>query len=436
MCTTFRLISHRYRQYTNENPLPLARQLNLFDITMIVMGGIIGSGIFMNPWVVAREAPVTSIILGVWIFGGAVAMAGAFVYADLAARNTALGGQYAYLRDGWHPSIAFLYGWCLLLVIQTGGMAAVAVTFAHYLVEMTGLPWPPAAIASATLLVLAAINLAGVKAGSSVQNLLMILKILAIFALIAAGFFVPAHPATGIAHVVPLRNIGGALTPVLFAYGGWQTASFLSGEMKNPRRDLARGVILGVAGVVTLYVAVNWVCVRALGPDGLAHTPTPASAVMLSAFGPAGGRLLAAGIAISTLGFLSQSMLTAPRIYYAMARDGVFFRAIGTLYERTQAPAAAILLQAVLAAAIALSGAYDQILNYVVSIDFIFFGLTGAALFRKGRPDHPVTTLFFVAACWITVLATILKAPATSFIGLGILAAGVPVYFLWTAKNR
>ncbi|MES1261756.1 MAG: amino acid permease, partial [Acidobacteriota bacterium] len=280
--------------------MPLARQLGLFDVTMIVMGGIIGSGIFMNPWVVARQVPVTSLILGVWIFGGAVAMAGAFVYADLAARNTAAGGQYAYLRDGWHPSVAFLYGWCLLLVIQTGGMAAVAVTFAHYLIEMTGLSWPPAVLAAAALLALAAVNLAGVKAGTSVQNLLMILKILAIAALIAGGFFVPPHAATGIRHNVPLSSIGGALTPVLFAYGGWQTASFLSGEMKNPRRDLARGLILGVAGVVTLYVAVNWVCVRALGPDGLAQTPTPASAVMISAFGPAGGRLVAAGIAIST----------------------------------------------------------------------------------------------------------------------------------------
>jgi len=416
--------------------VPLARRLNLFDITMIVMGGIIGSGIFMNPFVVAQRVHTEGLILGVWVFGGAVAMAGAFVYADLAARSTAVGGQYAYLRDAWHPSVAFLYGWCLLLVIQTGGMAAVAVTFAHYLVEMTSFGWPPAAIAALTLVVLGAINIAGVRAGTVTQNILMILKILAIAALVAGGLFVPPHPVSDVGHVESIRSIGSALTPVLFAYGGWQTASFLSGEMKNPQRDLARGLILGVAGVVALYVAVNWICVRALGAEGLARTPTPASAVMTAGFGIAGGRLVAAGIAISTLGFLSQGMLTAPRIYYAMARDGVFFERIGTLYERTQAPAAAIALQAVLAAAIALSGRYDQILNYVVSIDFIFFGLTGAALFRKARPGHPLTTVFFVAACWITVLATIIKSPGTSFIGLGILAVGVPVYFLWTSKKR
>ena len=147
---------------------------------MIVMGGIIGSGIFMNPYVVARQVPIEGAILGVWIFGGVVAMAGAFVYADLASRHTVVGGQYAYLRDAWHLSVGFLYGWCLLLVVQTGGMAAVAVTFAHYLIDMTGLQWPPAAIAAVTLMALAAINIAGVRAGSSTQNLLMVLKILAI----------------------------------------------------------------------------------------------------------------------------------------------------------------------------------------------------------------------------------------------------------------
>jgi len=415
----------------------LARQLNLFDITMIVMGGIIGSGIFMNPYVVAQQVPLESAILGVWLFGGFVALSGAFVYADLAEHNTSIGGQYAYLRDYWHPSIAFLYGWSLLLVIQTGGMAAVAVTFANYFRDMTGLPWPPQVTASFALLTLGAINILGVRAGTTTQNILMVLKITAILTLISAAFFLPAHTETVAGHIESWRHAGGALTPVLFAYGGWQTASFLSGEMRNPQRDLARGVILGVIGVVTLYVAVNWVCVRALGPVGLAHTPTPASAVMRAAFGPKGGQLLAGGIAISTLGFLSQGMLTAPRIYFAMARDRVFFAKIGTVYARTQAPAAAIALQAILAAAIVWIGGYDKILSYVVSSDFIFFGLTGAALFRRPqtKPAHPRSTIFFTAACWLTVLATIAKEPATSAIGLGILAAGVPVYYLWTKRR-
>jgi APA family basic amino acid/polyamine antiporter len=262
----------------------------------------------------------------------------------------------------------------------------------------------------------------------------MALKIVAIAVLVVAGFMAPSA-APMPEGVGSIGSLSGALTPVLFAYGGWQTASFLSGEMKNPKRDLPRGVIMGVSGVVILYLAVNWVCVRVLGPDGLARTPTPASAVMRMAFGAAGGKLMAAGIAISTLGFLSQGMLTAPRIYYAMAKDRVFFEKIGTLSARTQAPAAAIALQCLLAMAIAFSGRYDQILNYVVSIDFIFFGLTGAAAIRM-RTGHRSIAIFFVGACWITVLATIAKDPRTSSIGLALMATGVPVYFLWTRKNR
>jgi len=415
--------------------MDLSRKLNVFDATMIVMGGIVGSGIFINPYVVAQRVHTPALILGVWLFGGAVALAGAFVYADLAAVNTSVGGQYAYLRDGWHPSVAFLYGWCLLLVIQTGGMAAVAVTFARYLIETTGLAWPPGLVAALALLALGGINIVGVRAGSSTQNALMILKILAIALLVGAGFVAPHADASGAGVVDSARSVGAALTPVLFAYGGWQTASFLSGEMKNPRRDLPRGVVMGVSGVVILYLAVNWVCVRALGPEGLANTPTPASAVMRLAFGAIGAKLIAAGIAISTLGFLSQSMLTAPRIYYAMARDGVFFRLIGTLHPRTHAPAAAIALQAALAIAIAFTGRYDRILSYVVSIDFIFFGLTGAAAVRM-KTGNAFVALFFVAACWTTVIATIVKDPGTSSIGLALMAAGVPVYFLWTLKRR
>lgn len=278
-------------------------------------------------------------------------------------------------------------------MIQTGGTAAVAVTFGHYLVEMTGFLWPPAAIA-------------GVKAGSSAQNLLMVLKILAILVLVVSGFLIAPPPASGFSHPLSAKAVGGALTPVLFAYGGWQTASFLSGEMKNPARDLARGLILGVAGLVSLYLLQ-----RGRPPGGCRHRhlysrlPEPEHA-------------------------------DGSPNYYAMAKDCVFFEAIGTLYQRTQVPAAAILLQALLAAAIAFSGRYDEILNYVVSIDFIFFGLTGAVLYRRTKPKHPLNTVFFVLACWVTMLATIWKSPATSLVGLGILAAGVPVYFLWTAKNK
>jgi amino acid transporter len=248
--------------------------------------------------------------------------------------------------------------------------------------------------------------------------------------------------ATGSGGIVGLAT---AMVPVLFAYGGWQTASFVSGEMRDPRRDLPRGLLIGVIGVIALYLTVTFVCVRVLGMDDLAATATPASEIMRRALGERGARLIALGIAISTVGFLSQSILTAPRVYYAMARDGVFFRAIGTLDARTRAPVAAIVLQGVWAAVIAMTGKYDQILNYVVSIDVLFFGLTGAALIvlRKREPAppgsttvplHPLTTLIFVLAWWAISARTIVQYPANAGIGVGILALGVIVFQFWRGR--
>jgi APA family basic amino acid/polyamine antiporter len=430
--------------------MPLARRLGAFDATMIVMGGIIGSGIFINPAVVARQVHTPALIAGAWIAGGVIALLGAFAYAELAALRPETGGQYAYLRDAYHPSVAFMYGWALLLVVQSGGMAAVAATFARYTNELTGAALPDWSIAVATLAVLTIINCLGVRSGSNTQNLLMLLKLAAIVMLIVAGFALLRPHANPRAILdAPLSadligRIGAAMTPVMFAYGGWQTASFISGELTNPKRDLVIGLLAGVAGVIAVYVIVNIVCVRALGVDGLAATTTPASAVMRQALGERGARLIAAGIAISTLGFLSQSMLTAPRVYYAMASDGVFFRSVARISERTQVPVVAIALQGVVAMIITLSGTYEQILGYVVSTDFIFFGLTGLAVFVFRRrlppasfrtPGHPVTTAIFTAACWVVVAATLIKSPRDSLIGFAVLAAGLPAYAFWRSRR-
>jgi APA family basic amino acid/polyamine antiporter len=427
----------------------LARRLGAFDATMIVMGGIIGSGIFINPYVVARQVHTAALIVGVWAGGGVIALLGAFVYAELAALRPEVGGQYAYLRDAYHPAVAFLYGWALLLVVQTGGMAAVAATFGKYFVELTGAAIPDALIAVGALLILTIINCLGVRSGSNTQSALMLLKLIAIAALVVAGFAFGQSHWTG--HPLldaPLSSdllvrIGAAMTPVMFAYGGWQTASFISGELKRPQRDLVIGLLLGVVGVITVYVVVNVVCVRVLGTDGLAATTTPASAVMRAVLGERGARLIAVGIAISTLGFLSQSMLTAPRVYYAMAADGLFFRAVAKIHPKTQVPIVAIALQGIVAIVITLSGTYEQTLNYVVSVDFIFFGLTGLALFVFRRrlppasfrtPAHPVTTALFVLACWAVVATTIARAPTNSAIGLVIVAAGLVAYLFWKRR--
>jgi APA family basic amino acid/polyamine antiporter len=238
---------------------------------------------------------------------------------------------------------------------------------------------------------------------------------------------------------------GAAVIPVLFAYGGWQTASFMTGEMRNPRRDLSRALLLGVIGVTACYLAVNVVCLRTLGPEGLAATVTPAYSVMQRAMGQRGALFISYAIAISTLGFLSQGMLTAPRVYFAMARDGLFFRSVAWISPRTRVPIPAIAMQGVLAAIIAVSQRYEQILNYVVSIDFIFFGLTGASLFifrRRAQgvhghrtPGHPLTTIFFVSVCWLVVLATFYHSPGNSLTGLALLLAGVPVYAFWSRRK-
>jgi APA family basic amino acid/polyamine antiporter len=382
------------------------------------------------------------------------ALTGAFIYAELAARRPAVGGQYAYLREAFHPLVAFLYAWTLLLVSQSGGMAAVAMTFARYFRELSGVPLGDGVIAVSALAALTAVNCFGVRAGSNLQSVFMVLKIGAIGMLIAFGF--RAVPGLAAAVAEPQGGVGGtgltafgaALVPVLFAYGGWQTSSFIAGELKSPQRDLPRGLLIGVSGVVALYLLVNYVCIRALGMSGLGATTTPASDVMRAALGGRGASLIAAGIAISTIGFLSQNLLTGPRVYFAMAKDGTFFKSVAMVHPRTRVPLVAIVLQGAVASVLARSGSYERILGFVVAIDWVFFGLTALALVVLRRrdgvtgeavgfqvPGHPFTTLAFVAGSWLVVANTVYRFPANALAGLGLLVAGVPVYLYWRARR-
>ena len=443
------------RDMRRSEPLNPRRQLGLFDAIMIVMGGIIGAGIFANPSEVAHRVHAPFLILGVWVVGGVFAMWGAFIWAELATRLPAAeGGQYVYLREAYHPAVAFVYGWGLLLVTQTGGMAAVAVIFASYFHALTGVGWNDSVIAAVVLLILTGINCLGARAGSNVQSAFMLLRIAAIVGLVLFGFALGASsPKSEPSLAIPmslglLKDIGSAMVPIAFAYGGWQTATFVAGEMRDARRDLSRGLLIGVAGVVVLYLAVNFVCLRVLGPAGLDATTTPASDVMRAAIGPRGAQWIAAGIAISTLGFLSQSMLTAPRVYYAMARDELFFASVGKLSGRSRAPVVAIFLQGVAAIVIACSGTYGQILNFEVTVDFIFFAMTAASLFVLRRrhigsdtvssrvPGHPFTTIVFVLSCVGIVASAIIASPANSAIALGIMLAGLPIYCYWRKVRR
>ncbi len=419
-------------------------RIGLFDATMVVMGGIVGSGIFVNPAVVAQIVHAPALTLVAWAAGGAVALAGAFIWAELAARLPQTGGQYAVLREALHPMAGFLYGWALLLVINAGGVAAVAVTFARYFAELVGLQAPPALLAVGAIALLAAVNCLGVKSGSAVQSALMALKIVALAALVLVGLFgaARAEPAAADAALTggPAELLT-AMVPVLFAYGGWQTASFLAGEVRDVKKTLPRALLFGTAGVVVLYVGVAAVCLRVLGAQGLAASDAPAAAVLRAALGARGATLIACAIALSTLGFLSQSLLTMPRVYFAMAADGLFFRSVARTSARTGAPVAAIVLQAIVASAVALSGRYDQILGYVVSMDWIFFGLTAVSLFvlrrRSGErasfevPGHPFTTAAFALIAFAVAANTIYRYPQNTLVGLLLVVAGVPVFFFW-----
>ncbi|HKU81017.1 MAG TPA: amino acid permease [Candidatus Tumulicola sp.] len=435
----------------------LLRRLGTRDAALIVMGGIVGSGIFMNPSVVARFVGAPWAILGVWAAGGAIALLGGGIFAELAARRPRDGGLYAYLRDAFHPALAFVFGWTLLLVSQSGGMAAAAVTFANYFEPLTGVHVATKLLGIVAIAAFTLVNALGVRTGANTQNAFMLLKILAIGGFVAVGLFA-AHAAAAGANAAPppgagAAAIGLAMVPVLFAYSGWQTASFITAELREPGKTLPRGLLIGVACVVVLYLAVNAVCLRSLGPAAMAATTTPASDVARLAFGPAGERLMAAVVALSTLGFLGNQILTSPRVYFQMAADGTFFRQLAWIDPRTHAPVVAIVAQGAVAAAIALSGRYDQILNYVTSVDYTFFGLSAIALviFRRRdardpaapapafrMPGHPWTTLLFALVAWTIVADVLVKSPLDTSIGLGILLTGIPAYaiFAWRRRRR
>ncbi len=445
---------------------PLARKLGLFDMTMLVMGSVIGVGIFVMPHVVAKLVHGPWLALGAWLLGGVISMAGSLVYAELVRRRPQVGGVYAFLREAYHPAVAFAYGWSLLWIIQSGGIASVAVVFADYVTPFLHLTTNPPQLAIAekvvaaiVIAILTAINCTGVRAGSTTQNVFMILKVLVFAMLVICGLLLTGIPyrhelSSSLASDwisegwSTLPVFGAALVQVFFAYGGWHTTTFVAGEVREPRRTLPRGLILGVLSVMAIYLALNVVCLGVLGVDHLAATDSPASAVMRLALGPTGAALIAAGIAISALGFLSQAILTSPRVYYAMARDKLFFRFLAWVHPGTRVPVMAVLLQGVVGMVIALSGTFEQIVLYVMPVEMTFFVLTAFGLFILRRrdnaagvhqdaamPGHPLTTLVFIGINLILV-ANAMRS-MTSVVALGLAATAVPVYLVrnWIGRR-
>lgn len=409
---------------------------------MLVVGGVIGVGIFVNPAIVARLTNSPELGLTAWMAGGLISLLGVLVYAELAARIPSTGGEYQYIRAAYGPLPAFLYGWTTLLVVQSGGSAAVAIVLAKNVKLLTGIPEPMTVVV--TIASLALVNCRGVKSGNWTQALLGALKVGLVLAVIAAGFSLGAtsrgaHPSSP--SIDAVQGFGAALIPVLFTYGGWQTATFVAGEVKDPKRNLVIALVGGVLAVTVIYLLIDVACLKALGRDGLAGTLTPAADVVGRLTGPVGAKLTAAAVAISALAFLSQGMLTGPRVIYALARDGLFFGFAGKVTDRRRSPAPAILIMATWTGVLALTGAYERILSYVVSMNFLFFGVCASTLFLlRGRrvgeggfrsPLHPWGTALFILACTVTVASSFWSYPVDSLIGYGFMAAGLPAYFWW-----
>lgn len=423
------------------------RRLGLFSGTMAVVGGIIGGGIFRTPATVAERLPTSGTILFAWVLGGIVALIGAFCWGELGQRRPRAGGGYVYLRETFGPLPAFLYGWTLVLVIATGAIAAVAVTFADYTLALVGLPDRYSVpLAVAAIVLLAGINYIGVKPAAITQNIFTILKLAALGLLIGAGVFAaaPSPPSTALSP--PSSALGAALVPILFTYGGWQQTNFIAEEIIDPERNLPRALVLGVGIVVTVYLLTNYVYLHVLGVDALGASTAPAADTMQRLLGPIGGKIIAAGIAISTFGFLNLVILVTPRVLQTMAADGVFFQRFAVLHPRYHTPSAAILALAVCAVILTLSGTFGQLVDYVTFGDWIFFGSTAASLYvYRARdqgagpafkvPGYPVTPALFVLAAAFVVYSSIVSNPRNAAIGAGLIALGVPAFLYWRRRR-
>ncbi len=432
----------------------MVRRLGTFDAVLIVMGGILGSGIFLNPSLVIGYLHAPVLATAAWIAGGIIALLGATLFAELAARRPENGGLYAYLRDAFHPSVAFVYGWTLLLVAQSGGMAAGAVTFAIYVVPALHVPLATGVLGALIIAAFTLINCFGLRQGAFTQHAFILLNVAMIVVVAACAIAAHSHLAIHAAPTLaPLSNAhllagaGLALVAVLFAYDGWHTSSFINGELRDPTRTLPRGITLGVAIVVALYLLANWSFLHGLGAAALAHTQTPASDLAALTLGPVGAGVVTALVAIATMSTLSQQILVSPRVYHQMAEDGIFFRALGYVHPRTRVPLVAIVAQGITAAVVALSGSYNQILNYVESVDFVFFGLAAIALFIFRKRDanrpvafriplHPWSTGLFLAIAWGIVADVAIGAPRDTMIGLGIMLLGLPAYWGFAIARR
>lgn len=441
--------------HQREQAVNYLRRLGAGSAAMMVVGGVIGGGIFVNPSTVAQRTGSGTELLILWIVGGLLTLAGALCFAELGVRRPQAGGSYIYLREAFGPLPAFLFGWTMLLVNYSGSIAAVGMIFGRYACVAVGLPesWVRA-VGVGAIVLLAGINGFGIRAGAFVQNLFTLLKLLAVAALVATGLawagagdlgraFAP-DPAH--AHL-PAWALAGALLPVLFSYGGFAYVNNIGGEIRDPGRNIPRALGLGMLLVLGCYVLVNIAYMTALGHDGLAASATPAADVMQRIFGAAGKRIIAVGIAISTFGYCNIAMIGSARVFQVMGEDGVFFHSVARLHPRWHTPNIALMVIAGWAVALSLSGTYNQLLDYSTVGDWLGYAATVATLFWYRRrldatpagyrtPLYPLTPLAFIAMVALVVVILLLTRPWHVGIGLLIISAGVPVYLAWRRLFR
>ena len=435
------------------DPSASKKSLGMFDLTMIVVGAVIGSGIFLTPSLIVRTLGDPKLVMGVWILGGIMAIIGAFVFAELANVLPKVGGVYSFIADAYSPLAGFTYGWCMLLVMNSGSLAALCVaciTYVSYFIPMSPAMMKIASIG--IILFLTVTNYFGVKQGSGLSNIFSMTKIIGISALIICGFILPHNHAVS-QTVLPHQSgsfiaaLAAGMVGVLWSYGGWQYSTFPAGETKNPSKTIPLSIFAGIAIVIILYITVNIVYMSVLPLDVIARESRVASFTAEHLIGPAGGTLIALLIAASTFGTASVYVLSAPRVYFAMANDGLFLKSVAKLHPKFGTPYVALIIQCAIVSVFILSGTFETLISYVAFVDWIFYAMAAGAvfIFRKKYPDvirsyktigYPATPIFFILISIWFVLYLFYNEPLNSTIGLCMLLTGLPVYFFWKKKNE
>ena len=435
---------------------PLARTLRQTDLTLLLIGTVIGSGIFLVPGsVLAQSGGHVGLALTVWLVGGVLSLLGALTYGELGAMNPEAGGIYVYIRDAFGRLPAFLYGWTLFFVISSGSLATLSVAFSNYASQFVTLsPAGSRVLSVAMIVAIAIINIVGTRKSANVQNLTTALKVAALVAISVVFIFaglglegVAAQTLPSMDTATLMAGLGTAMIGVLWAYEGWQYVTFSAGETVEPQRSFPRALVIGTAALIAIYLLANVGYIAALGPETVATSNRVAAEAVTAVMGPAAGMLIAGAILISIFSASNGLTLTAPRVYYAMAQDKVFFARLADVHPRFGTPALAIAISSAWAIVLAVSGTFEQLLTYVVFAGWLFYAVGAASIFiyRKRAPNaarpfsvpgYPVTPALFILAAASIVLNTLVVQPERALVGIGVVLLGVPVYWFWRATPR